>query len=99
MNIKSGVRLLGLKPEMSLGILVINSIYNKFGLDATITAVTDGKHSHGSLHYAGCAVDIRTNDVPSDVLNNLVAAIKNSLSSEFDVVLENTHLHVEWQPK
>jgi len=56
-----------------------------------------------SYHYKGLAVDIRLpskyiDNVPSIDLN-LANNIRNALGSEYDVVLESSHIHVEYDPK
>ena len=52
--------------------------------------------SVGSLHYAGCAVDLR---FPPDNAAGLKAALAEALGGDYDVVLEADHIHVEFQPK
>lgn len=90
----------GLKPEILLAIFIATSVYNDFEYNLTITAVTDGKHSKGSLHYVGYAVDIRIRNIKSqEDLNKIVFNIKSALGDEYDVILHATHLHIEFQPK
>ena len=64
-----------------------------------ITSLMDGTHSHKSLHYSGRAVDFRTRDLSALEVSHLAAALKADLGPPFDVVVEETHLHVEWDPK
>ena len=56
-------------------------------------------HGAGSLHYAGQAVDIRTRDLVPEMRQKIAARIRECVGEDFDVILEDTHLHVEYQPK
>jgi hypothetical protein len=97
--IKSGVRIIGMRPEILLAAVTAERVYEAAGHDLTITACVDGKHMTGSLHYAGAAIDIRTRDIaPADV-QKLIAQIKACLGDDFDVLLEVDHIHIEFQPK
>ena len=95
MKIKHGVRIFGLRPEMLLALTVADTIWD----DLTITSVIDGSHSRGSLHYVGCAADLRTRDLTLDTIRANVNALKSALGPDFDVVIEKSHVHVEFQPK
>lgn len=97
--LKPGVRIHGLRPETLLGIQVAHSCFAGRGLETVVTSVTDGRHSRGSLHYQGAAFDLRTRHVPADAVASLAAGIRTALGGDFDVVVEKTHLHVEYQPK
>jgi hypothetical protein len=88
-----------MKPESLLAAVAAERVFAKAGFDFTITACVDGKHSTGSLHYAGAAIDVRTRHLPADQLPKLVAHIKACLGDDFDVVQEATHLRLEHQPK
>ena len=99
MKIKDGVNIAGLKSEMILGCVIINDYLNKMPVEFVITSGTDGKHGIGSLHYVGLAVDVRIRDLRPDILQGVVTDLKNRLGVQFDVVLEQTHIHVEYQPK
>lgn len=97
--IKTGVDLRGLQPQMVLAYVLIRGVYGRHGYTCTITSGSDGKHGPNSLHYKGCALDIRTRDVLPDTLAVMVLEIKQALGAQFDVVLEKDHLHVEWDVK
>lgn len=88
----------GLRPEALLAVVVAHAAFEEIGCDCVVTAGVDGQHKPGSLHYAGAAVDLRSRDVPPDVLPKLVARLRESLGEDFDVVQEQTHIHVEFQP-
>jgi hypothetical protein len=106
--IKEGVKLTGLKPEMLWGATIVASVYEAFERDCIITEVTGGKHSRGSLHYVGQAVDFRIKHLCEGGLKNpntremaqqISDLCRKNLGENFDVVLHTTHIHVEFQPK
>lgn len=99
MKLKPGVSAKGIQPEMALGLAICDSIYSKHGIEMVVTAITDGRHSPGSLHYVGLAADLRTNNVPADKLKTLEVALQDALQAQFDVILESDHFHIEFQPK
>ena len=98
--LKSSARIRGITPETLFAIRVAEGVFEdrKLGL-MTITSCTDGKHSAGSKHYVGGAFDVRTRDIAKDALQLVAADIKERLGSEFDVVVEVDHLHIEFDPK
>ena len=97
--IKTGVKASGLKPEILLAIQEAREVYHVLGATLVITSLLDGKHSTNSLHYEGLAVDLRTRHLDESVKPIVAARIKKALGPEYDVVLERTHLHIEFDPK
>lgn len=92
-----GARIAGVQPELALGLMVAERVYERYGLDLTVTAVTDSAHSPGSLHYVGYAADLA---LPAEGEAQVVAAdLQRALADEWDVVVEKDHLHLEFQPK
>ncbi len=99
-KLKSGVSLKGLKPEMHVGLNIVNSVYQEMGYHTIVTSCNDGKHSRGSLHYVGLAIDFRTRHMKDQTeKKHLRDRAAKALGKEFDTVLEVDHLHVEYQPK
>jgi len=93
--IKPGVRIRGMGPEILLAVVVAHELFRERGESMTITSCTDGVHKDGSLHYTGCAVDLRL-----PVLHSiLVDALRSRLGTDYDVVLEKDHIHVEYDQK
>ena len=81
-------------------------VFMTYGKRFTVTAMADGKHMAGSKHYTGDAFDVRTRDEgpdfqqwPDNVKRHLRNALKNTLGADYDVVIEPTHIHVEYDPK
>lgn len=99
MKILSGVKINGMGAEILLGIMVAKSIYDKYSVEFIITSGSDGKHGYSSEHYKGDAVDIRTKNIPEDKREMMANEIREALGANFDVVLELTHLHIEYDPK
>ncbi len=98
-KLKPGVRLTGIRPEILFALMTDERAYNRAGHELVVTSCVDGKHGRASLHYSGAAVDLRTRDVPADLVQAIVAEIREALGADFDVVLEDTHLHIEYQPQ
>ena len=96
-GIKQGVDVRGLQPVMWDLIYTIEPLYKEQDLVLVITAALDGKHSFGSFHYLGLAIDIRTNTLSDP--EKMYERIKQKISSAFDVILHTTHIHIEYQPK
>lgn len=103
MKLKAGVIIKGIQPELVLGLMIADSIYQKYGHELTVTSVMDSKHGANSLHYKGLAADLRiTNVIESkhypNGLEGLVRELETSLVG-FDVVLEKDHIHIEYDPR
>lgn len=101
MTIYPGVDLNGVKPEILIAMVAAEGVFTSLGHKLVLTSVNDGKHGTGSLHYAGLAFDCRSRDLTVQERIELTAALKAALGPQFDVVNEDTplHLHVEYQPK
>ncbi len=100
--LKGGVDLRGIRPECVVGLLIAAQVYEARGIPFIVTAVRDGKHMEGSLHYVGQAFDCRlpsryTTDPATD--KRVIADLKDALGAQFDAVLEGDHIHVEFDPK
>lgn len=76
---------------------------------ATITSGLEGEHMPGSLHYVGRAIDVRRADrvvLPdgnvrfpdAELARRQRDIIAARLGPDFDVVLEATHVHIEYDP-
>lgn len=101
--IKPGVDLNNLKPEILSTVPVVMNIFSMYGVRPTITSGTDGTHSVKSLHYKGLALDWRTRELPGgsggETAKEVHQIIKAALGEKYDVVLEKTHIHIEYDPK
>lgn len=91
--------ILGSEPAMEHARRIIAQIWARHGFRLTVTSGLDGSHSAQSKHYLGLAEDYRTRDVPRIVVAQMAAEIRADLGSDYDVVVESDHLHVEYDPK
>jgi hypothetical protein len=101
---KPTVDLAGLQPEILFGLLVAWTVYASFGYDCVVTRARDRDKDQltNSLHNRDgiCrAVDLRTKHVNTDQLSSLHHCLKQSLPPDFDCVLEDDHIHLEWDQK
>jgi len=86
------------KPEMIQARNVIADVWRSFGYTLTVTSGTDSTHSATSLHYSGLAEDYRISGIPTTQLQTMIVLVRTRLGSNFDVILEADHLHVEYDP-
>ena len=98
MKLKPGVNITGIRPEMLIALFVAGDVYKEIGEELVVTAGLEGKHSATSLHYTGCAVDIRTNYFSKEEIKVVQRELKERLGVDFDVIIETTHIHIEFQP-
>lgn len=96
MLIKKGVCLLGLQPQMRKVLIKADEIWTDFGEELVITSAVDGLHSAGSLHYYGLALDFRIRYFNPEDRERIAVLLSVELGSDYDVVLESTHIHVEY---
>ena len=92
MQLKSGVRIQGIQPEMILACLVVEQHIPGF----TMTSALDGQHSAKSKHKLGYAIDIRTHNLSPEEAVNATGGIKRALGSEFYVLLETDHIYIQF---
>jgi len=100
MLLKKGVTLLGIKPELVIGLMVADAVYRMNDEELTVTSITDGKHSRKSRHYLGLAADLRTNNI-SELMTDVIALQIQQQLPEFFVLLEhknssNEHIHIQF---
>lgn len=102
---KHGVTFKNVRPECVMGIIVATSVYEKLGHTHTVTSICDGAHSPGSLHYKGLAFDSRTwadtvgTQMEPHIKKMLARELQLALGQDWDVVVESTHIHCEFDPK
>ena len=106
LRFKEGVSIRGLRDETVLAVVCAYSIFSDYGLDCVVTSGVDGQHSWGSLHYRGDAFDLRIKHITDlegkrdgSKIDEIVEVLSDALTDDFDVVLEEDHIHVEFQPK
>jgi len=96
MLLKAGVDISRLRPEIRKKLNAINQVYVQIGeSEMVVTSTYEGNHSPGSLHYANLAIDLR---LPANY-KRVARAIQTVLGSDYDVVIETSHIHIEYDPK
>lgn len=99
MQLKEGVKVLGMQPEIVLAVMVCESIYRKYNIEMVITSITDSKHSQFSRHYQGFAFDLRTRNIPSEATQQKIFdEITKSLTKDFNILNEGDHFHIGFKP-
>jgi len=105
--------MIGFKPEVVhegidfhvwYAIGVVNALMQEFFQKSlVVTSMKDGRHKVGSKHYDGLAFDMRTthgNLLAPHEIAYLYHELRKRLDLlGFDTVIENDHLHIEWDPK
>ena len=101
LELKQGVNITGIRPEMVLAAVAVRDVFDSYNFECVVTSALEGTHSFGSLHYAGCALDFRTKraGVTQTQAEAMGEKIRHSLGVQFDVIVHETHIHVEFQPK
>lgn len=105
--LKADVKLGGATPQLLRGLASALEIWSQLGIpELVVTSGNDGQHMHGSLHYKGCAADLRTHNIRDHGFDPdvVVAHLRAALGGDWDVVLEhvgdsNEHIHMEFDPK
>jgi len=95
MLIKAGVDISRLERRTRNGLKIVAAVLSQYGEEIIITSTYEGNHGPGSLHYANQAFDIRTPDKETTALS---IELMTMLGSDFDVVAEDTHIHIEYDP-
>jgi hypothetical protein len=79
----------------------IEDIFNRYKIQFVITSIYDGNHMKGTLHATGQAFDVRTRDMASTegLAKLLTRRIQIILGADWDVILEDDHIHIEHDPR
>jgi hypothetical protein len=104
LRLKAGASLENVSWRMFYAAILAEGIFKKHGAnELVITSGADGKHSLLSKHYPENnasrlveALDFRTWNVDKDIV---AADLRRKLGPNYDVVIESTHIHVEYDPK
>ena len=86
----------GITGELFLALLAADEVYKAHGSEAVITSMNDADHMQGSKHYTGEAADLRRWNVWSP--SKVVRELRDALGDDYDVILERTHIHIEFDP-
>jgi len=110
-----GVRVVGLKPEILLAMMIVDGVYHDLGLPCRIKSVVDGNHSggpyHTSSHYGGTSFDVAIPTAeefahplggqPTPTLTELSVLIAAHLGSEYFMAVNTagSHIHISYMPQ
>ena len=98
-RIKRGVDISNLSQPMGVAIDILGALYREeLKSDLVITSGRDGKHTH-VLHYVGCALDFRIRNLTPFDQARVEGLAQSALGDQYDAVLKDTHLHVEFDPR
>lgn len=95
MWIKNGVDISRLKREIRRGLQIVDDFARELHSSLFISSTYEGNHGAGSLHYADQAFDFTRPILAS----TSVSQLRVKLGKDFDVVIEDDHIHVEYDPK
>lgn len=96
---KQGVSLKNLNASIYVALFICNKIFEQHGYKMVVTSTKEGIHKHGSLHYQGLAVDLRTRHLDDNVIPLITEEIEKNLKIidvRFQTILESTHIHIEF---
>lgn len=105
MDVRAGVSISGLQWQVVRALIIAEAVYHAHGAgDVHITSGTEpgvAGRRPDSLHARGQAVDIALPPRRSpDVLRKIAAEIRDRCGDVvYDVVLENDHIHIEYDPR
>ena len=103
--LKDGVRINGahFNPEIVKILDVVRETAPKMERGAIwVTSANDSRHGDNSLHYKNQAFDIRIYNIVGDIryeAKRWAERLQQVLGSDYDVVYELDHIHVEFDPK
>ena len=101
-RMKKGVNLINLSREMREilpKVCKACTFINGKDYIVTITSGNDGKHMENSKHYENNAIDIRIKDMEINRHVGTTLRIRKEIGKKYDVILEKTHIHIEYDPK
>lgn len=97
MLLKMGVDVSRLARSVRFRLDGIDLVFKeKTGREAVVTCTSGGDHMAGSLHYSNEAIDLR---LPGNEVSEVIPALRRYLGSDFDVIAEVDHIHIEYDPK
>jgi len=100
-RLKSGEKRARVAPQDAAiaAYLCVYSVYHAYDYSCIQTSGLEGQHGWSSEHFKGDAWDFRIRHVAEEDLQQIYKTIDIGLGPDFDVVLEKTHLHIEYDPK
>ena len=104
MQFKKGAKTgVSLQPEIINTFPIIDKLCAEYNVEAIITSGVEGRHKSGSKHYDGMAIDLRSRHFEGGSMGfecaSFCDALRNILGPDYDVVQEDNHIHLEYDPK
>lgn len=94
---KEGVFANDLRYPLINAIKEAHIAFQKHDSDLTITSLADGdSHRDDSYHYRDLAFDSRTRHLDRATVLDIAKEIRTRLGKHYDVIIEETHLHIEF---
>lgn len=90
------VRIVNFTEQLSRILHLVSAWSFVARIDVVVNSVDDGAHNRGSLHGYSLAIDLDTEGDRAEHLPILHGYLARHLPPGFDVVLEPSHVHVEW---
>lgn len=96
------VQVNNLNKEIRNILTTIDNVCKYYEGERYIFTITSGhepwsRHMKGSKHYTGDAIDIRKIDMKNP--NIIWRRLKEILGTNYDVINEKTHIHIEYDKK
>ena len=78
---------------------IIARSFEELGYDCRLTEVLGGSHGNHSLHYDGLGIDLEMQHLKADDRVAVAMMLNDRLGPDFDIVMEESHFHIEYDPK
>lgn len=99
---KSGRVIPLMHPMLARGLwMLCEIIHSETGKVPVVTSIWDQTHSDVSLHFIGCAADVRSKTLSNEEKDRVLMRAISTLGDEYDLLIEdpdgpNEHFHLEW---
>lgn len=97
--VKKGVSLANLRPEIKKCLKQDLELHEELNKALIVTSTFDGKHMEGSKHYEHQAYDTRIWFLTKKTQLEMAAKLQDLMGSSYDILVEKTHGHREYDPK
>lgn len=98
-DIKAGCKFKRFTPQLASFIMAVIRTWDLHApaIVPVITSANDKKHMTSSLHYSDLAWDLRINNIPdAGKVEEIARMLRVDLGNDYDVVVENDHIHCEF---
>jgi hypothetical protein len=88
-----------LETASAVVLTVVEQVYQSRGKDPELTSHDDDPHGTSSRHWYGGGWDFGTRGLGNNDKQIISNELEARLGRDFDVVLEQDHIHIEWEPR